>query len=307
MQVQTEKAIFDVIIIGGSYAGLSAAMALGRSLREVLIIDSGKPCNWQTPHSHNFLTRDGETPANIAGIAKAQVLAYPTVTFLNGTVNSASKTMDGFSVTCSDGQLFSGKKLILATGIKDIFPNIKGFAACWGISVLHCPYCHGYEVAHKPTGIIANGEIGFEFAKLISNWTKDLTLFTNGPITLDPKDIEKLTRKNIQISEKEIEEIIHENGKVSRLQFKDGSSHKLAAIYARGSMEHNTEVIEALAITLNDQGYINIDNFKKTNVAGVFAAGDCTNMMRAISESVYAGNLAGVFANKELIEEDFGK
>jgi len=305
MQVQTEQELFDVIIIGGSYAGLSAAMALGRSLRKVLIIDSGKPCNRQTPHSHNFLTRDGETPAAISAIAKAQVLAYPTVTFLTDTVNKATKTTNGFSITSSGNQQFLGKKLILATGVKDIFPEIKGFAACWGISVLHCPYCHGYEVAHQPTGIIANGEMGFEFARLISNWTKELTLFTNGPITLDSKDVEKLISKNIKVVDKEIEEIIHENGRVRELHFKDGTTHELAAIYSKGSMQQNTDIIDGLKIALSDQGYIVVDSFKKTNVAGVFAAGDCTNMMRSISESVYAGNLAGVFSNKELIEEEF--
>ncbi len=305
MQAQTQQEVFDVIIIGGSYAGLSAAMALGRSLRKVLIIDSGKPCNRQTPHSHNFLTRDGETPATIAGIAKDQVLAYPTVSFLNETVHEAVQVDKHFAVSCSNGDRLLGKKLVLATGVKDVFPNIRGFAECWGISVLHCPYCHGYEVAHKTTGIIANGEIAFEFAKLINNWTKDLTLFTNGPTTLAENDLEKLASKGIKLIQKEIEEIIHENGQVSRLLFKDGDTHELTTVYARGSMEHHTGVIETLKIELSELGYVAVDGFKKTNIAGVFAAGDCTNMMRSIAESVYAGNLAGVFANKELIEEQF--
>ncbi len=270
-----------------------------------MVIDSGKPCNRQTPHSHNFLTRDGETPATLAAIAKSQVLAYPTVSFLNETVHEAVHVDKHFAVSCSNGDRLLSKKLILATGVKDIFPAIKGFAECWGISVLHCPYCHGYEVAHKTTGIIANGEIAFEFAKLIDNWTKDLTLFTNGPTSLAKKEIEKLASKGIKLIEEEIEEIIHEDGQVSRLQFKNGTSHELNAIYARGAMEHHTGVIGTLKIELSEQGYVAVDGFKKTNVAGVFAAGDCTNMMRSIAESVYAGNLAGVFANKELIEEEF--
>jgi len=300
-----KEELFDVIIVGGSYAGLSAAMALGRSLKNVLIIDSGKPCNRQTPHSHNFLTRDGETPASLAAISKAQVSAYPTLKFLDGLAESAKKTGNGFSITTADEQIFNAKKLIIAAGVKDIFPSIKGFAECWGISVLHCPYCHGYEVKGKATGVIANGEIGFEFTKLISNWTKDLTLFTNGATDINPDDQAKLFTKNINIVEKEIEEIIHQNGIVKYLKFKDGSNQKLDAIYARVGVEHNTKVITDLNIELSEQGYIAINTFKQTNVAGVYAAGDCTTMMRSVASSVADGNSAGAILNKELVSEAF--
>jgi len=300
-----KEELFDVIIVGGSYAGLSAAMALGRSLKNVLIIDSGKPCNRQTPHSHNFLTRDGETPANLAAISKAQVSAYPTLKFLDGLAESAKKTGNGFSITTADQQIFNAKKLIIAAGVKDIFPSIKGFAECWGISVLHCPYCHGYEVKGKATGVIANGEIGFEFTKLISNWTKDLTLFTNGATDINPDDQAKLFTKNINIVEKEIEEIIHQNGIVKYLKFKDGSNQKLDAIYARVGVEHNTKIITDLNIELSEQGYIAINTFKQTNVAGVYAAGDCTTMMRSVASSVADGNSAGAILNKELVSEAF--
>ncbi len=302
--MQHEK-IFDVIIIGGSYAGLSAAMALGRSLRKVLIMDNGKPCNRQTPYSHNFLTRDGIKPAELAAIAKAQVLKYPSVEWLNTTANKATSITEGFAVTTVDGQLFQSKKLIIASGVKDIFPKIKGFAECWGISVIHCPYCHGYEVSHQKTGIIANGEAGFEFAKLIHNWTKDLTLFTNGPIQLDAESLRKLAEKNIEVIAKEIEEIVHENGHLTHLKFKDGSSHQLAAAYARGELQQNTEIVANFNLQLTAQGHIQVDQLKQTSLHGVYAAGDCTTMMRSVAEAVAAGNMAGVAVNKELIYEEF--
>lgn len=297
--------LYDVIIIGGSYAGLSAAMALGRSLKKVLIIDSGKPCNSQTPHSHNFLTRDGETPANLSAIAKTQVLAYPTVEFIDGLAENAKKNADGFTITTADHQIFKTKKIVIAAGVKDIFPSIKGFAECWGISVLHCPYCHGYEVKGKTKGVIANGEIGFEFTKLISNWTKDLTLFTNGVADINPGDQAKLLAKNINVVEKEIDEIIHENGIVKHLEFKDGSTYPLDAVYARVGMEHNTKIIADLNIELSEQGYVAVNAFKQTNVAGVYAVGDCTTMMRSVASSVADGNLAGAILNKELVSEAF--
>src|SRR5690606_15758541 len=135
-----------------------AAMALGRSLRNVLIIDSGLPCNRQTPHSHNFITQDGETPAAIVAKAREQVSAYKTVRFVDGLASSARKTNDGFVVTTQAGEEYESRKLLLATGIKDMMPPIKGFAECWGITVVHCPYCHGYELRGGRTAILAKGD-----------------------------------------------------------------------------------------------------------------------------------------------------
>jgi thioredoxin reductase len=166
---------FDTIIIGGSYAGLSAAMALGRSLKNVLIIDSGKPCNSQTPHSHNLITHDGKTPQEISAEAKQQVLKYDTVTFHEGLAINGKKTDDGFEIGTQAGDVFTAKKLIFATGVKDLMPAIKGFQECWGISVVHCPYCHGYEFRDRKTAIMANGERGFHLASLVNNLTNSIT------------------------------------------------------------------------------------------------------------------------------------
>ncbi|KQB99212.1 NAD(P)/FAD-dependent oxidoreductase [Pedobacter sp. Hv1] len=301
MQLQQK---FDAIIIGGSYAGLSAAMALGRSLRKVLIIDSGKPCNEQTPHSHNFLTRDGETPAHLAAIAKAQVLVYPSITYLNDTAINAQQTKTGFKIDTLT-QSFESKKLILATGVKDIFPSIKGFAECWGISVLHCPYCHGYEVRSQSTGIIANDEMGYEFIKLISNWTEDLTLFTNGPVELDDLSKQKLALKNIAIIDKEIEELVHHNGLVNSITFKDGTQQKIEAIYARCAMQQNTAIAADLNCDYTPEGYITVTSFQQTTVPGIYAVGDCTTMMRSVASAVATGAIAGATLNRELVNEEF--
>ena len=145
-----ENKLFDVIIVGGSNAGLAAAMALGRALRNVLVIDSGLPCNRQTPYSHNFLTHDGTPPSEIATLARQQTLRYSTVSLIQGIVTEGLQTVDGFEILTENGERFNAKKVIFATGIKDIMPNIPGLAECWGISVLHCPFCHGYE-AEEPS------------------------------------------------------------------------------------------------------------------------------------------------------------
>jgi thioredoxin reductase len=193
------KADFDVIIIGGSYAGLSAAMALGRALRYVLVIDAGKPCNRQTPHAHNLITHDGETPASISVKAREQVSQYPNVKFYNGEAIDAHKEGELFVIKTSNGEIHAARKLLFGTGIIDMMPDIPGVEACWGISVLHCPYCHGYEVRNQPTAIFASGEVGFEFARIINNWTKELTLLTNGPSQLSGEQIAVLAKRNISV------------------------------------------------------------------------------------------------------------
>jgi len=296
---------FEVIIIGGSYAGLSTAMSLGRALRNVLVIDSGLPCNRQTPHSHNFLTQDGRKPQEIADIALEQVHQYETVHFHKGLAIDATKSEDIFEVETASGEVFSARKLIFATGIKDTMPAINGFAECWGISVIHCPYCHGYEVRKQKTGIIANGEGAIHYARLINQWTDDLTLFTNGASTLTDEQTTKLTKHNISIIETPITEIVHTNGQMEAVVLEDGSSIGLSAIYNRPAFVQHCPIIEKLGCELNEHGLIKVTGFQKTNVPGVFACGDNSNMARSVAMAVSSGSMTGALVNHELIEEDF--
>ncbi|NIF04276.1 NAD(P)/FAD-dependent oxidoreductase [Chryseobacterium sp. Tr-659] len=299
-----ENKNFDVIIIGGSYSGLSAAMALGRSLRNVLIIDNGKPCNRQTPHSHNFITHDGRTPKEIASLAKKDLEKYNTIRFHQDKAVKVSQHNDGFEVETEAGEVFSAKKLIVATGIKDIMPDIPGFAECWGISVLHCPYCHGYEVKNEATGILSNGDMAYEFSKLIFNMTKDLTLFTNGRANLSDEQREKLKGNKININEDEIESIEHENGHLHKMIFKNGNSVALKVLYAKIPFEQNINV-ENLDCEITEQGFIKVDAMQKTTTPGVFACGDNVTMMRSVANAIAQGNFAGAMVNKELSDEVF--
>ena len=301
----TDTKNFDVIIIGGSYSGLSSAMALGRSLRQVLIIDSGLPCNRQTPHSHNFITQDGEKPSAIAEQSRLQVLKYDTVKIHNGLAVSGTKTNNGFAITTKTGATFTAKKLIFATGVKDIMPDLKGFSECWSISVIHCPYCHGYEVKGEHTGILANGDVAFHYAQLIRNWTKELTIFTNGASTLTKEQTDKIKQHNIAIIEKEVAELQHENGDLKHLVFKDSSTFKLKAIYSRPDFEQHCKIPEELGCELTEQNLIKVDMFQKTTVTGVFACGDNASALRAVSYAVATGNIAGAMLNNQMTEEEF--
>lgn len=296
---------YDVIIVGGSYSGLAAGMALGRALRKTLIIDSGKPCNMQTPYSHNFLTQDGRPPHVIAASAKEQVEKYDTVKFLKDKAIAGVKTDSGFLVTTENGEMFNTRKLIFATGISDQMPDIPGYSESWGISVLHCPYCHGYEVRGQKTGILGNGDFGFEFSGLISNWTKDLTLYSNGKSTLTSEQAMKLKGHNIEIIETEIERLEHKNGHVQHIIFKNGSKAPINAIYARSSFVQHCNIPESLGCELSEDGYIKVNPQQKTTVSGVFACGDNATRIRTVANAVAMGTTAGMMANKELIETDF--
>jgi thioredoxin reductase len=302
----TDSKDFEVIIIGGSYSGLSAAMSLGRALRRVLIIDSGKPCNRQTPHSHNFITQDGEIPSEIARKAREQVLQYDTVKFYEGLAVSGRKTKSGFEVETQRGDIFTAKKLIFATGLSDIMPDIKGFAACWGISILHCPYCHGYEVRNQRTGIIANGDAAFHYAQLISNWTKELLLFTNGKSTLTAEQTGRIRKNNIQIIEQEIDFIEHDDGKVQQIKCKDYPAIPLNAIYSGPAFNQHCKIPEILGCELTERGLIKVDVFQKTTIEGVYACGDSCSW-RAVSVAVSTGTMAGTALNNELTEKAFNE
>jgi len=294
---------YDVIIIGGSYSGLSAAMSLGRSLRKVLVIDSGKPCNAQTPHSHNFLTQDGKTPKEISTIAREQVEKYDTIKFYQGFATSGIKTENGFEITTEKGDRFESKKLIFATGIIDEIPNIKGFQECWGISLIHCPYCHGYEFQNKKTAIIANGDRGFHIASLVNNLTKDLTIFTRGKANFTDVQIQKLKHNNIEIIETEISELKHHHGMVENMVLTDGKIMNFDAVYGAFSFTQHSNFPETLGCEMTEMGHIKIDQFQKTNIPGLFACGDNCSPMRSVANSVFQGNLAGAMVNAELVGE----
>jgi thioredoxin reductase len=296
---------YDVIIVGGSYAGLSAAMTLGRSRRRVLVLDSGLPCNRQTPHSHNFITQDGQTPAAIAAKAREQVLQYPTITIQEGLATAAQKLDNGFRISTGKEQHFEARKLIFATGLKDTMPDIPGFAACWGISVVHCPYCHGYEIRDAATGILANGDAAMHYALLVSNLSKDLCILTNGPAAFTDAQRDKLAAHNIPVLEQEVAAIEHKEGILHSVVFKDGSTMPLTALYARAAMSQHCPIPEALGCTLNEQGLLQVDMMQQTTVPGVYACGDNSNFARTVSQAAGAGTMAGAAVNKALCDEDF--
>jgi thioredoxin reductase len=220
-------------------------------------------------------------------------------------VTEATKKDSGFALTTWDGDNFTAKKILFTTGVIDVMPDITGFSECWGISILHCPYCHGFEVKQLPTGILGNGEGAFEYAKLISNWTNDLTIFTNGQPLFTEDQLAALAKHSIKIDQKLIAAVRHQDGMIKAVEFIDGSSQSISAIYYKAVLKQHCTLPEELGCELNEHGFIKIDNMQQTTVPGVFAAGDNTTMFRSLAIAIADGSKAGAIINKLLVDDSF--
>ena len=300
-----DRQLYDVIIIGGSFAGLSAAMSLGRSRRTVLVIDSGNPCNKYAPEAHNFITNEGRPPFDILADAKAQVLNYPTVSLLEGLAEDVIPKGNFFEVETNDSQKFTSRKVLFATGVTDLIPNIPGFAECWGKSILHCPYCHGFESVNKKIAVLGNGDMGFELAKVIRQWTDSLTLYTNGTSTLSPDEVFMLNKHNIKVIENEIDAIEEEGGAIKALVFKDTDPDYPEAIFTQLPFKQQCNIPEKLGLEMTEKGFIFVSKCMETSVSGIFAAGDSLSLFRSIAHAVASGNKVGALINKCMIDEFF--
>ncbi len=200
---------------------------------------------------------------------------------------------------------FIGRKLLFSTGMKDNMLPIPGYAECWGKSVVHCPFCHGYEIREQALGVMLTNGKEAPFIPMVWNLSKNLKIFTHGPSTISQEWAEKFEKKGIAILQSEIESIVQENGQMKHVILKDGSRHALDALFSRAPMEQHLSAPKDLGCTINEMGFIQVDDFQKTNVPGVFAAGDCTTMYRTLSIAIAAGTKAAAFMVKELVEENF--
>ncbi|MEG1022048.1 MAG: NAD(P)/FAD-dependent oxidoreductase [Myroides sp.] len=192
--------------------------------------------------------------------------------------------------------------MIFATGITDIMPDIKGFDQCWGISVIHCPYCHGYEFRNQKTAIMANGERAFHLASLVHNLSKQVSIITSGKAEFTDEQRYKLQLHNIPVTEKKIQEIIHENGHLTNIVFEGGETMELNALYAAVPFKQHSNIPTDLGCELNEMGHIKTDPFQKTNIAGIYACGDNTSMMRSVSYAVATGGIAGAMVKNLLMK-----
>lgn len=294
---------YDVIVIGGSYAGLSAAMALARARKRVLVIDAGQRRNRFAHAAHGFLGQDGRPPGEIVRAARAEVAAYPTVAFIDGTATEATPTDVGFAITLADGTTHGAARLILATGLVDEIPDLPGLREQWGDGVVLCPYCHGYEVAGGRLGVLAFLPMAAEQALLIREWG-DVTFFPNGIATLDDATRASLAARGVTIEEGEVAAIIGEPGQLTGIELRDGRTVALDAVFTGVPVRMGSPLPAALGCAFDDSPIgpiIRTDAIKQTTVPGVFAAGDAARLWSSIAPAVADGYLAGVAAHRSLM------
>jgi thioredoxin reductase len=281
---------YDVIVIGGGPAGLSGALTLSRARRKVLVLDSRRPRNARASNAHNYLGREGVNPLELLRIGRGEVESYGGE-IVEGEAVKASRKDGGFTVELADGSTVDGRRLLVATGSTDELPDIAGVAQRWGKDVLHCPYCHGWEVRDQSIGVIAGGPISAHQALMWRQWSEDITFYANDAVELDDMRRKQFAARGIKVTQ----------GKVRSLDDLDHDAYVIAA-----KARSNADVLTALGLTVAEHlagTYVPADG-EATEIPGVWVAGNVTNIMEQVIGAAAAGVRAGVAINMDLIDEE---
>ncbi|MBW4438894.1 MAG: NAD(P)/FAD-dependent oxidoreductase [Pleurocapsa minor GSE-CHR-MK-17-07R] len=295
--------MLDTVIIGGSSAGLSAALILGRSLRNVVVLDDQKPCNRFTHASHGFLTQDGTAPAQLLQTARDQLAPYATVTLKSATAVTITATAHGFTVLDASGQAHDARTVLLATGLHDALPALEGIEPLWGKSVFHCPYCDGYEVCGKAVAVYGTDEAAMHLLLLMRNLTPALTLVTGGLWQPTPEQREKIASLGIRLAETPVSRLESTDSQIQAIRFADGSTLACDALFIRPKTSHRTPFAHDLGCQMNVHQVVQVDLRGRTSVAGVYAAGDLSSPIRSVAIAVAQGAAAGYGINADLVEQ----
>lgn len=293
----------DAVIIGGSFAGLSAALQLARARRTVCVIDSGAPRNRFADASHGFFGQDGKNPQTMIAEARAQLLRYPTVRMLEGAATSAAAVAGGLEVGLSNGLTLDAARLVLAFGISDVLPEIPGLAGRWGKSVLHCPYCHGFEISGRRLGVLQTMSMSAHQALLIADWGPT-TLFLDGSDVPDSTMQSQLAQRGVAIEPLRVEALCGEGAGLSSLTLADGREVPVDALYLAPRSRLNSPIAAQLGCVLDDGPFgpiIRTDPAKLTSVPGVYAAGDAARAPHNASWAAADGVTAGISLHQSLV------
>lgn len=297
----THSTDFEVAVIGGSYAGMAAALQLARARRSVVVIDAGQRRNRFAKESYGFLTHDGSSPDHIAQVAREQLSAYPTVTWREDMVESASGSIGEFNVRTQSGSEVNARLLVLASGVVDHLPEIEGLQDRWGGSVFSCPYCHGYELNQGRIAVIATGPLSFHQAQVLPEWG-DVTFFLNDILKLDDVQERFLEIKDAEIEASSIERI----SGTATIELSNGESMEFDGIAVATSISMS-ELPSQLGCEMSDEtpdAFVSVDDMQSTSVEGVFACGDIARSAHTIAFAVADGTLAGTAAHAKLMETD---
>lgn len=291
--------MYDVVIVGGSYAGMAAALQLSRARKTVAVIDAGQRRNRFATSAHGILGQDGRDPGEIAREAKEQLLRYPTVTWIDDTVISAKASGETFAIQTGDTGDIEGARLILASGVTDELPEVPGLAERWGRAVFHCPYCHGYELDQGSLGVLAVGDVSLHQALLIPEWGPT-TFFTNGAIDIDEDQRRQLDARGVIIEQ---ERVIGIEGEAD-IRLADGRVIELAGLFVASMLQVSSPLAHQLGCEFDESPLgttVRTNGMQETTVKGVFACGDIARPAGNVTFAMADGTMAGAATHRSLM------
>ncbi|MDJ0011515.1 NAD(P)/FAD-dependent oxidoreductase [Rhodococcus sp. IEGM 1241] len=296
---------FDVVIVGGGAAGLSAALVLARARRRVMIVDAGNPRNGVSEHLHGYLTRDGESPTQLLAAGRKEVLEYGGE-MTTGTAIGIEQTEDGgFLVQTDATASLEARTVLVATGLRDELPNIAGLQDRWGVDVLHCPYCHGYEVRDTPIGVLGGDNRPFTIhqASLVRQWSDDVVFFPNR-IELTGTERDRLTVSGIRIVEGDVAGVSVADGRLDGVELASGQVVPRSVVFVGPRFVPRDALLTDLGCDADENGWVVTDPAGSTSTPGVWAAGNVSDSPAQLITAAAAGSKAAIALNHYLLEQD---
>lgn len=299
---------YDVLVVGGGAAGLGAALALGRARRKVLVVDAGQPRNAPAEGVHGFFTRDGTPPGELVELGRAEVRRYG-VEVVEGRVHSIAP---GFTASLADGSTARARAVLVTTGLVDELPEIDGLRERWGRDVLHCPYCHGYEVQDRALGVVATGPMAVHQALLIRQWSDDVTLFLHDTVEPTDDEWERLAARGVSVVTGKVEQVVVTDDRLTGVRLADGTVVARDALFTAGFLRASSDVLTSLGVEIADMEIggavigtrVVADATGRTSVPGVWAAGNVADPMAQVVSAAAAGNWAGAQINADLVVQE---
>ena len=295
--------MYDVIIVGGGPAGLSAAMVLGRCRRKVVLFDTGKPRNRWSDSMNGFITRDGIKPSDFIKIGRKELNKYG-IEVQDHEIVEVDYSAEGFRARDLKGNEYRSKKLLLATGLKDRLPNLPGVEEMYGKSIHHCPYCDGWESRDKPIAAYGKNRQGIGLALSLKTWSNNVMLFTDGTNKLSGPEISQLERNGITINTKKIKRLEGENAQLQQILLADGTTEHREAMFFSTGTEQQCGLGKMLGCEFTSKGVVKTRKLQKTNIKGLFVAGDSARDVQLVIVAAAEGTKAAVAINMELQAEN---
>ncbi len=301
--MNTSENDVEVVVVGGGAAGLSAALVLSRARRTVAVVDAGAPRNSPAAHMQGFLSRDGMPPKDLLRLGREEVQGYGA-RLLAGTVAGVEQGTEGrFDVDLEDGTRLSARRLVVATGLRDQLPDIPGVRERWGRDLLHCPYCHGYEVRDRPLGVLGGTPDAVQHALLVRQWSSDVVYF---PHTDDPtaEDCERLAARGIGVAAGRVTRLVIQDDELCGLEIEDGTVVRRSAVFVRPVLVPDNQLLVGLGCRVDDKGWVAADMTGRTSVPGVWVAGNAADPRAQVITAAGQGSAAAIALHADLVDED---